>query len=88
MSSANPKILHDCAVRPCPVRIPRRMLMCVGHWRQVPKPLQDAVWATYKPGQERDGEQPSHDYRIAMHAAVQAVRSRTRAPAPTAGAPS
>lgn len=24
------------------------MLMCLRHWRMVPKPLKDDVWATYR----------------------------------------
>lgn len=45
------------------------MLMCGKHWRLVPKMLQDEVWATYVPGQERS-KTPTAEYLIAAEDAV------------------
>ncbi len=55
--------------------IPKKMLMCGLHWRQVPRNIQRLVWATYRPGQEED-LQLSPAYVDAMRAAVQAVAAR------------
>jgi hypothetical protein len=40
--------MHDCEVPGCGRRIARERFLCPWHWRQVPRPLQDAVWATWK----------------------------------------
>lgn len=55
--------------------MPPRMLMCRKHWRMVPSRLQDAVWATYRPGQERDKD-PTDDYLDAARAAIDAVAEK------------
>ena len=70
---------HTCHATGCPVPVPRRMLMCKRHWRMVPKPLQDAVWATYVPGQEQRRD-PTPEYLAAARAAINAVRDMERAP--------
>ncbi len=64
--------MHECAAMGCTRSIPKRMLMCGVHWRQVPRDIQRLVWATYRPGQEED-RQPSPAYGDAMRAAIQAV---------------
>lgn len=43
--------------------------MCLAHWRCVPKPIQRAVWATYRPGQCEDGH-PSNSWHQAADAAI------------------
>lgn len=43
---------HTCHARGCPVEVPRKMFMCLKHWRLLPKPMQAAVWREYNPGQE------------------------------------
>lgn len=63
---------HECHARGCHRSVPPRMLMCRTHWFMVPKRLQDEVWATYRPGQERD-KSPSDEYLEAARAAVAAV---------------
>ena len=49
---------HHCHANGCQTVTEPRMLMCLKHWRQVPKFLQDAVWSAYKaapaPGRARD----------------------------------
>lgn len=54
------------------------MLMCGKHWRMVPRALQDGVWETYQPGQERlDGTAfPSEPYLTAAQAAIDAVAAK------------
>lgn len=63
---------HTCHVPGCGVEVRPALLMCGGHWRLVPKPLQDRVWRTYRRGQEVD-KQPSADYLAAARAAIEAV---------------
>lgn len=63
---------HTCHARDCQRTVPPRMLMCRTHWRMVPRPLQDAVWDTYVPGQE-ERKDPTMDYLDAAEAAIAAV---------------
>jgi hypothetical protein len=48
------------------------MLMCLAHWRRVPRDLQQKVWATYRPGQ-CDDRDVSRDWLKAADAAIAAV---------------
>jgi hypothetical protein len=41
-----------CAVPECGARIDQTRLMCRQDWCQVPKPLRDRVWATWRSGRE------------------------------------
>lgn len=66
---------HVCHAQGCPIPVPPRLLMCSKHWRMVPKELRDAVWATYRPGQEVD-KAPSKAYLDAAAAAIAAVAER------------
>ena len=43
--------------------------MCLTHWRTVPKSIQQAVWATYRPGQ-CDDMAPSEAWYHAADAAI------------------
>jgi hypothetical protein len=36
---------------------------CREHWFKLPKPLRDAIWKEYRPGQEKDGT-PSQRYLV------------------------
>lgn len=38
---------HKCAVEACPVQVRVSMLMCLTHWRMVPRPIQKDVWTQY-----------------------------------------
>jgi hypothetical protein len=51
------------------------MLMCLKHWRMVPRVLQRRIWATYVPGQEIR-KNPTAEYMEAQRAAVRAVEER------------
>ena len=71
---------HDCHALNCKTDVPPRMHMCAKHWRMVPKPLQRALWAAYKPGQERRMD-PSATYLRAAAACVRAVAEAEGQPA-------
>lgn len=45
------------------------MLMCLRHWRMVPKVLQNAIWEHYRPGQEVD-KRPTEEYMIVQKCTV------------------
>lgn len=39
---------HPCAAEGCTEACPRTHLMCVRHWRMVPKALRNSVWAAFR----------------------------------------
>lgn len=66
--------VHRCAI--CPRAVRRGYLMCYGHWRRVPQPLQDAVnrtWRNYTDGVERNTLSARAAYMQARQAAIDAV---------------
>jgi hypothetical protein len=63
---------HECPVRACPARVAPDKLMCRPHWYQVPRPLRDAVWATWRSG--AGAGTPAHT--AAITAATAAVDAR------------
>lgn len=72
---------HKCHAFNCEVPTQPRMFMCAKHWRMVPKPLQDAIWAAYTPGQERRGfpsEEAADKYLAATRDARVYVRELER----------
>ena len=44
--------------------------MCSPDWYALPKPMRDAVWAAYRPGQEIRKD-PSPEYMEASQAAIE-----------------
>jgi hypothetical protein len=68
---------HLCHAQGCQVEVPPKLLMCKRHWRMVPKPLQEAVWATYRPGQERSKD-PTREYLQNAAEAIRAVAEKER----------
>lgn len=72
-----PVLQHHCHAKGCKKAVAPKLLMCPMHWRMVPKVLADRVWATYRPGQERD-KNPSEAYLKAADAAIKAVWERER----------
>lgn len=66
---------HTCHADGCDTPVPPRMFMCRAHWFMVPKPLRDRIWATYRPGQERD-KQPSLEYLDTAMEAINVVREK------------
>lgn len=57
------------------------MLMCMRHWRMVPRIIQQQVWANYRPGQEVD-KHPSEAYLVVQRVAVEAVARKEGMPIP------
>lgn len=72
---------HHCHAIGCEKAVPPKMLMCLWHWRQVPRPLQAAVWALYVPGQERRKD-PTAEYLDAAKDAICAVAEAEGVPIP------
>ena len=60
---------HQCPGNGCATLVDGGKLMCAGCWRQVPGPLQKAVYAAW--GKGRGALSPAH--RAAMKAAIRAV---------------
>lgn len=63
---------HTCHAAGCSTTVEPKLLMCLRHWRKVPRDLQRAVWRAYRAGQEID-KNPSRDYLAAAQAAIRAV---------------
>lgn len=63
---------HVCHARGCTVPVKPEMLMCLKHWRRVPKVVQRAVWANYRRGQ-CDDKRPSREWMTAADAAIGSV---------------
>jgi hypothetical protein len=53
-------------------RVPPNRLMCRRHWYMVPQNLRDAIWVTYRPGQEITKD-VSPEYLVAAGRAIDAV---------------
>lgn len=66
---------HRCHASGCGKAVPPNLLMCLKHWRMVPRAEQREVWRTYRRGQEID-KRPSPEYLAAATAAIQAVAER------------
>ena len=66
---------HTCHAAACEAHVPPRMHMCKRHWFMVPKPLRDALWAAYRPGQERRMD-PTPEYLLAAARCVHAVATK------------
>jgi len=64
---------HLCHAPGCKIPVPPKMFACRGHWFALPKRLRDAIWATYRPGQEITKD-PSPEYLSAALAAVAWLR--------------
>lgn len=60
---------HVCHAHGCNVAVPPRMFMCRAHWASLRKPMRDAIWREYRPGQERD-KAPSTRYLAVQRRAV------------------
>ncbi len=41
---------HRCPAPECQLQVPNRMFACRGHWFQLTKPVQDAIYATASKG--------------------------------------
>jgi hypothetical protein len=67
---------HLCHATGCEREVEPKLLMCLKHWRMVPRPLQRAVWAQYRSGQE-DDKRPSREYLAAADAAINDICCKT-----------
>jgi hypothetical protein len=70
---------HTCHARGCATPVKPEMLMCFAHWRRVPKKIQRAVWAAYRPGQ-CDDKDVSDKWTLAADAAIGFVAKVDRQP--------
>ena len=60
---------HTCHAHGCDVAVPPKMFMCRAHWFALRKPMRDAIWREYRPGQEND-KNPSPRYMAVQRRAV------------------
>lgn len=67
--------LHTCHARGCRTPVKPEMLMCVRHWRMVPKDVQRKVRKHYRHGQ-CDDMNPSLEWHAAANEAIRAVFNR------------
>lgn len=72
--------LHRCAAEGCIKQIAVNLLMCMPHWRSVPRPLQRQVYRTWRawinsPAAKVD-IRPDPSYLSAVKDAVSAVREK------------
>lgn len=71
------RLVHRCHARGCIKAVPPKLLMCLRHWRMVPRDVQARIWATYRPGQEID-KNPTDEYLTVMDQAIEAVAQKER----------
>ncbi len=67
---------HHCHAKDCKQEVPPRLLMCLGHWRLVPRRIQHAVNDAFNPRQcqqVQDRPHPSGAWMVAADAAICAV---------------
>src|ERR1700761_3153447 len=60
---------HQCPVGGCQQDVRASRLMCRPHWYQVPKPVRDIVWASWRSGEAAR----SVEHAAAIRAAIAAV---------------
>lgn len=70
---------HTCHAKLCAAPCRPELLMCLRHWRMVPKALQRRVYETYRPGQ-CDDKLPSREWREAADAAIASVALKEGCP--------
>lgn len=66
---------HHCHATGCGTKVPPAMFMCKKHWFSLPKPMRDAVWETYRPGQ-CDDWRITTAYADAARAAIRHVAAK------------
>ena len=66
---------HTCHAKGCDIEIEPRRLMCLAHWKMVPRKIQREIWAAYVPGQEIRKD-PTRAYLDVMERAIDAVFTR------------
>ena len=68
---------HTCHWPGCTRQVPPAMWGCKKHWFKLPREIQRALWANYRPGQEIDGK-PSDAYLRVAHEAQVWIRENYR----------
>lgn len=66
---------HHCHWPGCQEQVPPAQWGCKTHWFRLPKSLRDRIWATYRPGQEKDWT-PSREYLAAAQAVQEWIRGQ------------
>lgn len=69
---------HCCPVEHCSVPVPRGVYMCARHWRMVPRPLQAAVYDSYR---RTPGISDNHREALRIVNATEASRGALGLPA-------
>jgi len=64
---------HECHWPDCKTQVKPALWGCLKHWKMLPKELRDLIWATYRPGQERNLN-PSPAYVAAAHKTQEWIR--------------
>jgi len=64
--------LHICHAKNCYTPVSPEKLMCLSHWKKVPKTMQEAVYANYRKGQCTTG-MPSKEWLKAARDAINSV---------------
>lgn len=71
---------HRCPIANCTIAVPNHMFMCARHWRMVPRPLQLAVYESYR----RSGRlSENHREAVRVVDAAEAGRATLGLPAGT-----
>lgn len=86
-AAPNDDLSHHCHWPGCKTPTKPAEYACRGHWFTWPKPIRDAIWKAYRPGQERD-KRPSTVYIAASNEATEWARRyehAKRAPNPDQG---
>lgn len=60
---------HLCHAHGCECFVPPRMFVCKKHWKRLRRPMQQAIWREYRPGQEND-KRPSLRYLAVQRRAI------------------
>lgn len=63
---------HACPIPDCTASVPSGVYMCARHWRMVPRPLQAAVYASFRAGQ---GVSRNHLEAVRVVTATEAGRA-------------
>lgn len=51
MDAMRSRSKHKCLAKGCEAQLPASRLMCLDHWRLVPREIQDRIWQHYQRGQ-------------------------------------
>ena len=70
-------MIHTCHAFGCEKPVPPKMLMCLKHWKMLPRTAQNDIWKEYVRGQEIR-KNPTNEYLKAQQRAVVLVLSKER----------